>query len=350
MKGVEGEFDVVGARGALAYFGSLDPARLSHAYAFTGPAGVGKKTFARRLAQSLLCETPKATVLGYCNHCPACTLFVAGTHPDFVSSEGTIKIGKDPGNAFHDEEVTSRDLVRALALHGYRSAHRVVLLGDVDFATHEAANALLKFFEEPPPGVLILLTTNAPGTLLPTIRSRFLEVPFAPLASAEVEGVLLRDGVAPEKAAAAAEVALGSITRARAVIDEDDEGIRDAAFRWFADAIEGGMPEQGFLRLDDRSLSAGEKRALVGELIEIVRVAARDWSALTIAGDDVPLLAADQRALIARLPRRTPAAAASVLASVGDAERLAGTNVSAGLVIDFLRMQLAPVEARAGSR
>lgn len=342
MHGVTGTFDVVGAHAPLAFFGRLAPARLAHGYLFTGPAGVGKKTFARRLAQSLLCETPKATLLGYCNECPGCRLFAAGTHPDFVGAEGVVKIGKDGGSALHDEELSARDLVRELSLHGYRSAFRVVLLGDVAFATHESANALLKFFEEPPSGVVVVLTTSAPGSLLATIRSRFVEIAFGPLAAADVERVLVADGVAPEKAALAAEAALGSVVRARAVLDEDEAGIRDASFAWFARAVRGEPTDAGFLRLDDRSLSGAEKRALVGELIELVRVAARDWTALVVGGDGVPLLASDQRERIATLPRREPRALVAMLAAIGETEKLADTNVSAGLVVDYLRMQLAP--------
>jgi len=141
-------------------------------------------------------------------------------------------------------------------------------------------------------------------------------------------------------------VALGSITRARAILNEDELGVRDASFAWFAAAMRGDPVDSSFLRLDDRSLSAGEKRAFVGELIELVRVAARDWAALQLAGDRVPLLAADQRGLIARVPGRDPAATVSVLAAVAEAERLANTNVSAGLVVDYLRMQLAPPPER----
>jgi hypothetical protein len=343
VKGIEGAFDVVGARAPLAFFTTLDAARLAHGYLFTGPAGVGKKTFARRLGQSLLCETPKATLLGYCDTCVACTLFVAGTHPDFFASEGTIKIGKDDGRSRPDDEgTTSRELIRALALHGYRSRFRIVILGDVGFATHESANALLKFFEDPPSGVIVILTTSAPGSLLETVRSRFIELAFGPLPVVEVERVLVESGVAADRAHFAAEVALGSITRARAVLDEDELGMRDAAFSWFADAVRGKVADASFLRLDDRSLSGAEKRALVGELIELVRVAARDWAALALGERDVPLLAADQRERIAALPVRGPHAMSIVLAAAGDAARLAATNVSAGLVVDYLRMQLAP--------
>jgi DNA polymerase-3 subunit delta' len=351
LRGIEGSFEVVGARGALSYFARLSPDALSHGYLFSGPPGVGKKTFARRLAQSLLCETPKSSLLGYCGHCPACKLFVAGTHPDFFVTEGTIKIGKDAGSTLHGEDPSARDIVRELSLHGYRSRYRVVLLGDVEFATHEAANALLKFFEEPPAGVIVLVTTCAAGSLLATIRSRLVEIAFPPLRVGDVASVLRADGVAPEQAQLAAEVSLGSVLRAREVLDGDETGLRDASFAWFADAMRGRTPDTGFLRLDDRSLSAAEKRALVGELIETVRVAARDWSALVLAGASAPLLAPDQRARLAGLPPRSPAEVVAVLGATAEAQRLAATNVSAGLVVDFLRMQLGPRDPReAASR
>jgi DNA polymerase-3 subunit delta' len=342
MKGIEGVFDVLGARAPLAFFATLDVARLAHGYLFTGPAGVGKKTFARRLAQSLLCETPKATLLGYCEHCTGCKLFAAGTHPDFVLSEGTIKIGTQAGSALHDEDLTARDLVRELSLHGYRSRYRVVLLGDVAFATHESANALLRFFEEPPSGVVVILTTSAPGSLLPTVRSRFVELAFSPLPVADVEAVLRKGGHSAEQARIAAGVSLGSVTRARAVLDEDGAGIRDASFAWFEAAMRGEPVDSSFLRLDDRSLSGAEKRAQVGELLELVRVGVRDWAASTLAGEGVALLAGDQQARFARIPARDPQATAALLAATADVERIAASNVSAGLVVDYLRVQLAP--------
>ncbi|MDQ2907942.1 MAG: hypothetical protein M3R44_01160 [Candidatus Eremiobacteraeota bacterium] len=338
---IEGEFDVVGARAPLSFFSALSLDRLSHGYLFTGPAGVGKKTFARRLAQSLLCETPKSTLLGYCNQCTACRLFAARTHPDFVESEGTIKIGKDAGSAVHDAELTARDLVRELSLHGYRSRYRIVLLGDVAFATHEAANALLKFFEEPPAGVIVVLTTSAAGSLLTTIRSRFVEIAFSPLASVDVERVLLRAGVAPERANVAAAASLGSIARARSVLDDDHNGFRNAAFAWFAQAARGARPDAAFLRLDDRSLSGADKREFVLDLIELARVAARDWAVLTLEKSRTPLLAADQRDRLESLPQRKLPAIVALLSGIGEAERLAHTNVSAGLIVDYLRMQLA---------
>ena len=105
----------------------------------------------------------------------------------------------------------------------------------------------------------------------------------------------------------------------------------------------GKTPDSSFLALDDRSLSGAEKREAVGELIELSRIAVRDWAALTLAaGDDVPLLASDQRARIQNLPHRDATAIVNLLTHLADVERVASSNVSAGLVVDYLRMQLSP--------
>jgi DNA polymerase-3 subunit delta' len=341
VTGVTGTFDVAGARGPLAFFRSLDASRLAHGYLFSGPAGVGKKTFARALAQSLLCETPKATLLGYCRACTACTLFAARTHPDFLESGGVVKIGKDAASSANDEDLSARELVRELAMHGYRSNYHIVLLGDVSFATHEAANALLRTLEEPPPGVLVMLTSSAPGTLLETIRSRLVEIAFAPLSPAEVEAVLVRAGTAEEDAHHAAASSLGSVTRARESLDADARGVRDASFAWFEHAMRGEAGDASFLGLDDRSLTGAQKRENVRALIEIVRIAARDWATSILAHGAVAPFAGDQRERIERIAPRDPKAVTAVLAALGEVERLAHSNVSPGLVVDYLRAQLA---------
>ena len=216
---IDGSFDVVGAAGPRHFFEQLTNETLSHGYLFAGPAGVGKKTFALRLAQSLLCVTPKTTLLGYCGICSGCTQVTNGTHPDLYLSEGQVKIGEREAGGFHAaEDATARDLVRQLSMHSYAGGRRVFILGDVDF-TREAANALLKFFEEPPPGVLLLLTTTTVARLLPTVRSRLLEVTFPLLSDRDVASVLEREGVEPDVAAHAAQLGGGSVTRARAMLD-----------------------------------------------------------------------------------------------------------------------------------
>ncbi|MBV8579160.1 MAG: hypothetical protein JOZ86_00825, partial [Candidatus Eremiobacteraeota bacterium] len=314
---IDGTFDVVGAAGPRAFFEHLTAATLSHGYLFSGPAGVGKKTFARALAHSLLCVTPRRTMLGWCGVCTGCTRFAAGTHPDFYASEGQLKIGERDGSGFHDgDEATARDLVRQLSLHSYAGGKRVFVLGDADF-TREAANALLKFFEEPPAGVVLIVTTSAGGRILPTIRSRLVEVTFPLLSEDEIVEVLTRRGLARDDVQRAASAANGSAARALAFLDEGEGATRDAAVAWFFAAARG----------DEADAAGWATRPTLEAGLETVKTLARDWIALGLGGS-VPLLARDQRAALEALPAREPAAFARLLAAIGDAERIARTNVS----------------------
>jgi DNA polymerase-3 subunit delta' len=328
---IDGTFDVVGAAGPRAFFEHLTSATLAHGYLFAGPHGVGKKTLARALAHSLLCITPKRTLLGWCGHCSGCTQFVAGTHPDFYAAQGQLKIGDRDGTGFHDnDELTARDLVRQLSLHSYAGGKRVFILGDADF-TREAANALLKFFEEPPSDVHLLVTTAAVGRVLPTIRSRLVEVTFPLLAVDEIATILARRGIDADEARRAAVIAGGSAARALAFLDEGEGATRDAAVEWFFAAVHG----------EPTDASGWATRPTLESGLETVKTLARDWIALQL-GEGVPLLAVDQRARLAALPAREPAAYVRLLTALGDAERIARTNVSPPLVADLVRMALAP--------
>jgi len=324
---IDGTFAVVGAAGPKRLFEHLAPSALSHGYVFTGPAGVGKKTFARRLAQSLLCTTPKTGLLGYCGHCAGCAQVAAGTHPDLYVADGQMKIGDRDGGGFHGEETSARDLVRQLSLHSYAGGKRVFILGDVEF-TREAANALLKFFEEPPADVVLLLTTTSATRLLPTVRSRLVEVTFAPLADAEVAEVLRSEGVEPEVAARVAAAAGGSVARARGLLDGDGT-TRDAAIAWFFATLEGDAPDA----------NAWATRATLSDGLDVVKTLTRDWLALTLAAD-APLLAPDVAGRLIALPVRDPATLVRALAAIGDAERIAQSNVSPALVADLAKIAL----------
>ncbi|MFN2461158.1 MAG: hypothetical protein ABR591_10785 [Candidatus Velthaea sp.] len=329
---IDGTFAVAGAAGPTAFFANLTEATLSHGYAFTGPAGVGKKTFALRLAQSLLCVTPKTTLLGYCGRCSGCTRVAAGAHPDLYVAHGQLKIGERDGGGFHEhEEATARDLVRQLSLHSYAGGKRVFILGDADF-TREAANALLKFFEEPPDDVLLVVTTAAPGRLIPTIRSRLVEVVFPRLSGTDIAAILTADGVEGADARRAADISGGSLTRAKAVLEEGAGAVRDAASAWFFAAATGTAADA----------SVWATRATLEEGLETIKTLARDWLVLLACGPAAPMLARDQTAELRGLPPRDHSALAKSLASIGDAERIARTNVTPALVADLVRMALAP--------
>ena len=314
-------FDVVGAEGPKRYFGALSRASLGHAYLFSGAAGVGKKTFARRLAQSLLCQAPKDGVLGYDGTCSSCALFAAGEnarHPDFLEHAGALKIGDAGAGAgfYESEEMSSRDIVRLLSMQSYVGGMRVLLLGDVSFASNEAANALLKFLEEPPRGVLLLLTTPAPGRLIATIRSRLLELRFALLSKDDVRHVLRERGAAAAQAELGASLGGGSVTRALATLEGEEESLRAQAARWFFDSVTGGLPDR-----------AWATRETLVDGLQTVKMLTRDW----VAASSVPgsgLLCADYEKPLRRLPALNRASAVEVLSKLDDAASLARTNVS----------------------
>lgn len=327
-------FDVVGADGPKTYFARITRETIAHAYLFSGAPGIGKKTFARRLAQSLLCEAPKETVLGYDGTCGSCRLFQAGEnvrHPDFLEHNGVLKIGEtDSGIGFYEsDDLTARDLVRQLSMQSYSGGLRVLLLGDIDFATHHAANALLKFFEEPPRDVVLLLSTSTPGRLLPTIRSRLLEVRFAPLSAANVRDVLLRKGFAEPEADLGASLGAGSVTRAMASLEGDEESLRSQVADWFFAVIEGRSPEEGWASRD-----------VLDEGLEMIKSLARDWIAISATGTTAPLVTIDYAQELRDLPPLEPADALAILTKIDEAQRFARTNVSPAMVSEIVRMSL----------
>jgi DNA polymerase-3 subunit delta' len=328
-------FDVVGAEGPKKYFGSLTREKLAHAYAFTGPAGVGKKTFGRCLAQSLLCLAPNDGVLGYDGTCSSCVLFRGenARHPDFLEHEGVLRIGdRDAAAGFYEGELSARDLIRQLSMQSYSGGMRVLLLGDIDFATPASANALLKFLEEPPRGVIMLLTTNAPGRLLDTIRSRVIEVRFPLLSNAQVEEILSLMHYGRKDAKLGASLAGGSVNRALAALEPEEESLRASVTRWFFESLDEKTPQESWAT-----------RETLSEGLETIKTLVRDW--IVASGDDgIALVSLDHADRIARLKPLRGRDAALLLTKLDEAQRLARTNVSAALVGELVRMALTSTQ------
>lgn len=326
-------FDVVGAEGPRRYFEALAPAQLAHAYLFSGPPGVGKKTFARRLAQSLLCtgRGDAPGVIGYDGTCASCALFAreGARHPDFLEHEGILKIGdRDAASGFAEDELSARDLVRQLSMQSYSGGMRVLLLGDVDFATVHAPNALLKFLEEPPRGVVMILTTATPGRLLPTIRSRLVDLRFSLLSRAHVQEILERMRYGDADAELGASLARGSVTRAVAALEPEEESLRAAVARWFFESLEGKSPAESWAT-----------RETLDEGLETIKTLVRDW--IVAGGDDrVAVVSLDYADRLRSLGALAPSEAVELLATIDEAQRLARTNVNPAMVGEIVRMAL----------
>jgi len=213
---------VIGQERAVARL--ADAARRPvHAYLFHGPAGSGKRAAARGLAAALLCPD------GGCGVCNTCRRALAGTHPDLVTVERTgAALGVDDAR-----EITTRAQRRPL-----ESARQVLLVPDVHLASN-AAPALLKTVEEPPPStVFILLADDLPAGLA-TIVSRCVQVPFVAVPARTVEEWLVGRGVAADVAASVAAASGGNLDRARLLAEDPGFDARRRQWRSVPGRLDG---------------------------------------------------------------------------------------------------------------
>jgi DNA polymerase-3 subunit delta' len=241
-QGIEGHDAVV--RGFVA---AAARGRVSGAYLFVGPPGVGKSSFARRLAQALACPACGPGLVP-CGRCASCAQAEAGSHPDIdvvakPEDRATIPLDALIGDAEHRMR---QGLCWRMLLRPALAARKVAILLDADALSVEGANCLLKLLEEPPEGAVFILVGTALERQLPTIRSRCQIVRFSALDAATVRHVLAAERQASADAADAAaldEAAAasgGSLARARLLLDPDL-----AAFRGRLSALLAGRPLRG---------------------------------------------------------------------------------------------------------
>ena len=198
--------------------------RLASTFLFVGPPGVGKRLFALRLAQALLCERRPEELLDPCGECPSCHQVLAGTHPDVqVLAKPADKAFIPVELLIGDKEHRMREgLCYNISLKPYSGRRKIAIIDGADYFNKEGANCLLKTLEEPPPKSVLILIGTSEQRQLPTIRSRCQVVRFSSLAESDVAAILLERGLCPDAAAAerAARMSGGSIERAAQWCDE----------------------------------------------------------------------------------------------------------------------------------
>jgi len=163
-----------------------------HAYLFSGPPGLGRRTLALRLAQALNCPQPLAPGQP-CGSCKTCQQIERMQYPDLA----VIQAEKEGGTLKVDQ---IRFIRQSLVLKPYQGSYRVALFLRFQEANANAANALLKTLEEAPAYVVLVLTADTPEQLLPTIVSRCEVLRLRPLPVGTVEGYLQEHGADPNNA------------------------------------------------------------------------------------------------------------------------------------------------------
>ncbi|MEP0354920.1 DNA polymerase III subunit delta' [Paraglaciecola sp.] len=134
--------------------------KLHHALLLQGEDGIGKDAFASSLAKLLLCQERQGDQT--CGQCQSCKLNASETHPDLYKIESEKQIGVD----------LVRDAIKNLTGTAHMSGCKVLIIYQADRMTESSANALLKTLEEPTDNTFLLLITENPESILPTIISR----------------------------------------------------------------------------------------------------------------------------------------------------------------------------------
>ena len=319
---------------------------MPHAFLFVGPDGIGKRSFALRVAQALLCERVPETKLDPCGVCPSCLQVLAGTHPDVLTArkpddknELTIKV--------------IRDLTLDLGLKPSRGTRKVAIVDDADDLNDEAANAFLKTLEEPPPGSVLILVGTSAELQLDTLVSRCRVVRFDPLPEPELAAVLLDQHVADDPGAAArlAQLGEGSVARARGLADPEFAAFRRtlidamAVPRGFdppvlASKIDGFIKEAG----KEGAAKRDRARLVIGELARLFRGLL--WHG---AGLDAPTPDPADREAVAQLADRVgPDAVLTLTDRCLAAEHQVRRNIAMNLIFEALLHDVADlIPARA---
>ena len=173
-----------------------------HAYLFTGPTGIGRRTLALRFAQALNCPTPLSPGEP-CLVCRTCNQIQRMEQVD-------LHIVKKPEDRTQIIVDQMRELQYLLMLSPHESRYKIALILNFEQSSDEAQNAFLKTLEEAPPRAILLLHAESPESLLPTIASRCEIVRLRPLGIQEVANRLISfRNLTPEKASEFAHISAG---------------------------------------------------------------------------------------------------------------------------------------------
>lgn len=203
---------------------AIDAGRLAHGLLVCGPAKLGKRAVAERLARRLLCNAPQSGGEP-CGSCRGCQLFAAGTHPDF---RDVSFVPNKEGTKLRTEIVIEqiREVSEKLALTPQYGGAQVVLVDPADAVNHAACNALLKTLEEPQPGRYLWLISANPARLPATIRSRCQRLEFRLPPREEALAWLQRQGHAAKAANEALDAARGHPGLAHAWLQDGTLALR----------------------------------------------------------------------------------------------------------------------------
>lgn len=303
--------------------------RLRHAYLFTGPLGVGRRSLALRLAQAVNCSQPPAPG-AICGECRACRGFGRGQHPDLLlveRQEGDREIKID----------ALRALTRALSRTPLEARYQIALVLNFHHASEEAANALLKTLEEPNPSVILCLTALDADSIPATVVSRCEVLRLRPLPQAELAPALQTHlGVDAAQASLLASVSQGLPGLALRL--QYDTTLLENRAQWLS-ALQGLLAGSRVQRFAFAEKASKDRK----ELKNMLLVWLSYWRDVLVSasGATVPLANTDRAAEIGAVAQDIGfSQAADALQAVERTLTQLETNVNARLALEVLLLEL----------
>lgn len=204
--------DIIGHDNIKRYFNkAITENKIAHSYIFEGPFGVGKKMLAKAVAKVLLCENRKEAAA--CNTCDSCYKIDKGTHPDLIWIQKDTKVIKIDN--------IRENFIEQMSIKPYEGNYKIVVIPEAELITVEGQNAMLKVIEEPPSYGMIILVTENSQALLPTIRSRCVQISFYPLLTEKLKEKIKLSGIPEDKVEIYARFAQGSIGMFEKIAQDD---------------------------------------------------------------------------------------------------------------------------------
>lgn len=303
---------------------AIEQGRVRHAYLFSGPRGTGKTSLAKILGKSLNCQAFDAPTTTPCLECESCRTIADGTALDVLELDAASNRGIDDVREIRDRVNQQPVLGR----------YRVYILDEAHSLTTDAANALLKTLEEPPPHVVFILCTTEPHRLPDTVRGRCQSFAFLRPTPDELLEALRRIadaesiGADDDSLRLIARHAGGSFRDAISSLDQLSSASGGAIDAASAQAILGVVDDEVLTRLID-AVNAGDARAALLQLDELVE-----------GGQDISRLIRDLidrlRAVLLTLELGAPPRSAMLGSAVEEAVKRAATQMTEGAAIALI--------------
>ncbi len=184
---------------------AINAGKISHAYLFNGPRGIGKTSIARIFAKAINCENSSGAEP--CCECEICKSIVDGSNPDIIEIDAASRTKVEQ----------MRDTLEKVSFLPSICKYKVYIIDEVHMLSQSSFNALLKTLEEPPAHVVFILCTTEVDKVIPTIRSRCQRFDFHLISNDTME------------------------ERLRFIANQENINIENDALSLIVDAAEGGM-------------------------------------------------------------------------------------------------------------